>query len=74
MILFQFVFFANMIKSWVMGEKAPMNPWKANTFEWTVPSPPPHGNFKEMPTCYRGPYEYSHPDRELDYWPQNEPS
>jgi len=74
LIVFQFVFFANIIKSWVMGEKAPMNPWKANTFEWTVPSPPPHGNFAEMPTCYRGPYEYSHPDRESDYWPQNEPS
>jgi hypothetical protein len=23
-----------------------------------------------MPTVYRGPYEYSHPDRKQDYWPQ----
>ena len=27
----------------------------------------------ELPTVYRGPYEYSHPDREEDYWPQNVP-
>ena len=33
-----------------------------------------HGNFAELPNCYRGPYEYSHPDREEDYWPQNEPA
>ena len=38
--------------------------------------PPPHGNWRpdEMPVVYRGPYEYSTPDREDDYWPQNEPS
>ncbi len=23
---------------------------------------------------YRGPYEYSHPDRKEDFWPQNEPA
>ena len=27
-------------------------------------SPPPHGNFAELPTVYRGPYEYSVPGRE----------
>jgi hypothetical protein len=37
------------------------------------PSPPPHGNFAEMPTVYRGPYEYGHPERETDFWPQHEP-
>ena len=74
MILFQFVFFANIIKSWLFGEKAPANPWKANTLEWVAASPPPHGNFPEMPTCYRGPYEYSVEGRESDFWPQNEPA
>ena len=29
------------------GTKAPENPWEANGLEWTVPSPPPHGNFVE---------------------------
>ena len=71
----QLIVFYNVIMSWRSGEKAPKNPWKANTLEWTADSPPPHGNWPEgLPNCYRGPYEYSHPDREEDYWPQNEPA
>ena len=71
----QILFFYNVITSWMSGEKAPKNPWKANSLEWTADSPPPHGNWPEgLPTCYRGPYEYSRPDREEDYWPQNEPA
>ena len=27
-----------------------------------------------LPTVYRGPYEYSVPGRDEDYWPQNVPS
>ena len=50
-----------------------MNPWRATTLEWTVPSPPPHGNFAELPTVYRGPYEYSVPGHEEDFWPQHLP-
>ncbi len=73
MILFQGVFFYNFFRSLFKGEKAGSNPWKANTLEWVAPSPPPHGNFKEMPEVYRGPYEYSVPGRKSDYWPQNEP-
>jgi cytochrome c oxidase subunit 1 len=72
MLGFQLVFFYNFFKSLTRGEKAPRNPWKANTLEWTTESPPPHGNWPELPTCYRGPYEYSVPDRDTDYWPQNE--
>jgi len=74
MLLFQIVFFVNFVWSLLRGKKADKNPYNANTLEWTVPSPPPHGNFAELPTVYRGPYEYSHPDRKLDYWPQNEPA
>jgi cytochrome c oxidase subunit 1 len=73
MLLFQVVFLYNFFYSMFKGEKAPDNPWKANTLEWTVPSPPPHGNFKTLPTVYRGAYEYSVPGREMDYWPQNMP-
>jgi cytochrome c oxidase subunit 1 len=75
MIFFQF-FFWNCIKSWRSGPKAGRNPWKANSLEWTTESPPPHGNWPvdELPNVYRGPYQYSHPDREDDYWPQNLPS
>ena len=75
MLVFQVVFFWNCIKSWRSGEKAPDNPWQANTLEWTTSSPPPHGNWPpdQMPNVYRGAYEYQHPDREEDYWPQNLP-
>ena len=75
MLAFQAVFFFNVVMSWWKGEKAGKNPWKANTLEWTTESPPPHGNWpvEELPTVYRGPYEYGHPDREEDYWPQNLP-
>ena len=73
MLLFQAIFLYNFFYSIFKGKKAPENPWKANTLEWTVPSPPPHGNFKELPTVYRGAYEYSVPGRESDYWPQNMP-
>ena len=72
MLLFQFIFLWNFIASIVRGRKAEKNPWKANTLEWTTDSPPPHGNWAEMPTVYRGPYEYAVPGRESDYWPQNE--
>jgi cytochrome c oxidase subunit I len=71
-LLMQFVFFYNFFYSIFFGKKSVMNPWKATTLEWTCPSPAPHGNFKELPNCYRGPYEYSVPGRESDYWPQNE--
>jgi cytochrome c oxidase subunit 1 len=72
MLAFQFVFFFNFAWSLRSGAKAPKNPWKSNTLEWTTESPPPHGNWKELPTVYRGPYEYSVPGRADDYWPQNE--
>jgi cytochrome c oxidase subunit 1 len=75
MLSFQLVFFYNCITSWIGGKRAGKNPWKANTLEWTTESPPPHGNWPldDMPNVYRGPYEYGHPDREEDYWPQNQP-
>ena len=75
MLAFQLVFFYNCFISWRKKEKdAGPNPWNANTLEWTTESPPPHGNWPELPTVYRGPYEYSLPDREEDYFPQNLPS
>ena len=54
------------------GKPAPDNPWEATTLEWTLPSPPQHGNWKELPTVYHGPFEYSHPDVEKDWLVQNE--
>jgi len=76
MLVFQVVFFFNFIKSLLAGEKAGKNPWNANTLEWTTISPPPHGNWpvEELPTVYRGPYEYGAPGRDTDFWPQDEPA
>jgi cytochrome c oxidase subunit 1 len=74
MLAFQVVFVVNFFRSMRSGAKAGKNPWKANSLEWTAESPPPHGNWKELPTVYRGPYEYSVPGRQQDYWPQNEPA
>jgi cytochrome c oxidase subunit 1 len=74
MLAFQIPFLYNFVKSLFWGEKAPKNPWKSNTLEWTAESPPPHGNWPELPTVYRGPYEYGAPGREEDYWPQNAPN
>jgi cytochrome c oxidase subunit 1 len=67
-VLFAINFFWSMRK----GKKAGDNPWDSNGLEWACPSPPPHGNFAEMPIVHRGPYEYSYPGREQDFWPQNE--
>jgi cytochrome c oxidase subunit 1 len=73
MLLAQPIFLVNFIWSMFRGPKADKNPWKSNTLEWTTESPPPHGNWPpdQLPTVYRPPYEYSHPDRKEDYWPQN---
>lgn len=68
------IFLGNMIWALTNGKKAPANPWHANTLEWTVPSPPGHGNFPKTPTVYHGAYEYSVPGIEKDYLPQDEPA
>ena len=76
MLVFQIPFFYNLFHSMRKGPKAGKNPWNSNTLEWTTESPPPHGNWPpdQMPKVYRGPYEYSHPDRDEDFWPQNQPN
>jgi cytochrome c oxidase subunit 1 len=74
MLAFQPIFIFNFFWSLFRGPKAEKNPWKANTLEWTADSPPPHGNWRELPSVYRPPYEYSVTGRELDYWPQNQPN
>jgi cytochrome c oxidase subunit 1 len=74
MLLAQFIFLINFVYSAFRGKKAERNPWRATTLEWVAPSPPGHGNFEEMPTVYRGPYEYSVPGRDEDYWPQHVPN
>jgi cytochrome c oxidase subunit I len=67
------LFFVNFFWSMKRGKPAGPNPWRATTLEWTVSSPPPHGNFAEIPYVFRGPYEYSVPGHASDFWPQDEP-
>jgi cytochrome c oxidase subunit 1 len=68
----QILFVANFFWSLWRGKKAEMNPWRATTLEWTIPSPPPHDNFGgHEPRVYRGPYEYSVPGAAEDYTPQH---
>ncbi len=70
LLVSQIPFMVAFIMGWFNGEKASENPWNANGLEWTTPSPAPHGNFPEIPTVYRGPYEYSSPLVEEDFLPQ----
>lgn len=69
----QLLFLMNFFYSIFRGEKVTaLNPWKANTLEWTTPIVPGHGNWPgELPTVYRGAYEYAKDGR--DFHPQSEP-
>jgi cytochrome c oxidase subunit 1 len=70
----QLILILNFFLSMRRGSPAGDNPWRANTLEWQTSSPPPHENFHDIPTVYRGPYEYSAPERGGDdHWPQDEP-
>ncbi len=70
--LAQIPFIINFFWSLKHGALAPANAWQATTIEWTdAASPPGHGNFKELPVVYRGPYEYSVPGASADFVPQS---
>lgn len=54
----QFIFVFNFFYSIFFGRKAPKNPWKSNTLEWTTPINLGHGNWVgPIPTVYRWPYD-----------------
>ncbi|MCS6983939.1 MAG: cytochrome c oxidase subunit I [Leptospiraceae bacterium] len=53
-----FVTILNLLISLKKGEKAPANPWRANTLEWQIESPPTEHNFHEIPTITSWPYDY----------------
>ncbi|HET9163387.1 MAG TPA: cbb3-type cytochrome c oxidase subunit I [Solirubrobacterales bacterium] len=57
----QLVFLYNMVVSWRFGPRAAANPWRAQTIEWQVSSPPPRFNFKRIPRVVGGPYEFGVP-------------
>lgn len=66
----QLLFMGNFLWSLFRGKVASEDPWQATTLEWTVPSPPPHGNFAAQPRVSRWPYDYSVEGEHEDYLPQ----
>ncbi len=59
----QLLFMFNFIYSAFRGPRAPQNPWKGTTLEWTTPVEHFHGNWHgEIPTVHRWPYDYSKVD------------
>jgi cytochrome c oxidase subunit I len=50
------------------------NPWRANSIEWQVSSPPPVFNFDEIPTVVGGPYEYGVPGAVHAVFKEKEPA
>ncbi len=73
LLIGQLPFVINYFWSMFYGKKAERNPWHANTLEWATASPPPHGNFDTKPVVYRGPYDYSVPEKADDWIPQDRP-
>ncbi len=70
----QLLFLYNFFYSIFKGKPATQNPWESNTLEWSTGVKHVHGNWEgAIPAVYRGPHEYSRPDRELDYFPQHDP-
>ncbi|MFW0739501.1 MULTISPECIES: cytochrome c oxidase subunit I [unclassified Flavobacterium] len=71
---FQLVFLYNFFSSIFYGKKSVQNPWKSTTLEWTTPVEHIHGNWPgEIPHVYRWPYDYSNPNHDVDFVPQNVP-
>lgn len=68
-LLFLFNFFYSIFK----GRKVTsLNPWSANTLEWTTPLRPGHGNWPgEIPEVHRWPYDYGKDGQ--DFIPQTTP-
>ena len=72
--LAQIPFILNIFITLSTKKSEDRNPWKSTTIEWSAPSPPlPHVNFESVVEVHRGPYEYSVPEKEEDYYPQTSP-
>jgi len=70
----QVIFFFNFFYSMWRGPKAPQNPWKSNTLEWTTPVENIHGNWPgALPEVHRWAYDYSKPGHDEDFVVQTTP-
>ncbi len=64
----QLIFMFNFIYSAFRGPRAPKNPWKGTTLEWTAPVEHIHGNWHgEIPAVHRWPYDYSKVDENGEF-------
>ncbi len=53
------IFVVNFVWSTVFARvREEANPWRSRGLEWQVASPPPPGNFAQVPVVLSGPYEY----------------
>jgi len=56
------IFVINFVWSTVIARvREEGNPWRSRGLEWQVSSPPPPGNFAQVPVVLSGPYEYGTP-------------
>ena len=70
----QLVFLYNFIYNILYCKKAPQNPWKSTTLEWTASQKHIHGNWQgKIPEVHRWPYDYSKPGYKEDFVPQHIP-
>jgi cytochrome c oxidase subunit 1 len=69
---FQLIFYI-IFSSIFYGKKSVQNPWNSNTLEWTAPVEHIHGNWPGEFLSLSLPYDYSNPNYEEDFVPQNVP-
>jgi cytochrome c oxidase subunit 1 len=68
----QLLFLVNFVWSLLRGRLTGANHWSATTLEWTIASPPPHGNFGDaVPSVHRWAYEYGVESGHRDFAPQD---
>lgn len=61
--LAQIIFVINFVHAvFFKKEKASANPWNVGTLEWTIDSPAPYYNFKQIPVVKCGPHELGNPN------------
>jgi cytochrome c oxidase subunit 1 len=72
----QGIFLVNFVTSLrKRSEAVEKNPWRATTLEWSLPSPPPLGNFAgSAPVVYRGAYEFAVANCAEDFASQSLPT
>lgn len=64
----QVFFVINFFYSLFSGPRASKNPWEIGTLEWSIESPPPYYNYKDVPKVHYGPHEFNNPISKSKDW------